>query len=82
MKFFFDPSNYNYNKAFEKYISKILVFIYSYLISMVVITLDFKNEKDLDIMENIITIFDEFCGLFFTFKSVKIINDFHEFVLR
>lgn len=77
LKLFFDFSNYSHNKSYEKFVTKFLIYVYLYISSMLILTVNAKNEEELNLLDYFLNIFDEFTSIFFKFSEVKIIIDFH-----
>jgi hypothetical protein len=72
IKIYFDKDNYNSNKNYEKNITKFVVFVYLFLISVLLITLEL-TEKELSSLDEFTAYINEFTG----FKQIKYFDSFY-----
>jgi hypothetical protein len=79
LKLFFDSSNYNNNKGYEKFVSKFIVYLYYFISTVSILTLNINSsdKNSLDFIDFIFNSFEEFTGIFFTFKNVKFLTEFN-----
>ena len=72
LKMYFDRDNYNSNKNYEKNITKFVVFIYLFLISVLLITIEL-TEKELFSLDEFTAYINECTGL----KQMKYFDSFY-----
>jgi hypothetical protein len=77
LKLFFDSNNYNNNKGYEKFVSKFIVYLYYFISTVAILTMNNVDQASLNNIDLLFNCFDEFTGIFFSFINVKFLVEFN-----
>lgn len=77
MNLFFDCANYNNNKAYEKPITKFLIYVYFIIITYLILSEIILSKEELKQIDDILQVIDEYLIIFVNVKKIKFIEEMH-----
>jgi len=77
LKIFFDSPNYNNNKCYEKFVTKFIIYLYFFISSVLLLTVQISAQDDLNLLDLFLNSLDDFTSIFIVLKDVKHIVRFH-----